>query len=207
MGNDDWDFDSVCHLYQSLENDEVRGTRGPHLIVRASEHELGKIQKAFLTGVYQCGFPLVLDLNASIAEGAGPSPVYRRGDDRVSAAKTFIDPTRHFPNLEILSESLVDRITFSNNRAAGILLANKRHILATHEVILSTGAILSPAILQRSGIGRSQLLHRHGITSVIDLPIGLYAHDHPCIPTVAKQRPGSYEKDDYSLRCHGRWSS
>ena len=130
-----------------------------------------------------------------------------RGDERVSAANTFIDPIRHRPNLKILSESLLDRITFSNNRAAGVLLADKRHILATHEVVLSAGAILSPAILQRSGIGPSQLLHRHGITSVLDLPVGLSACDHPCVPIVAKPRPGSYHKDDYSLQCQARWSS
>src|SRR5277367_6197220 len=207
MGNDAWNFDSVYHVYQSLENDPVRGTRGPHSIIRASEHEIGKIQKAFLIGAYQCGFPLVLDLNAPGAEGAGPSPVCRRGDDRVSAASTFIDPIRHLPNLSILSESLVDRTTFSGNRATRILLANKRHILTTHEVILSAGAILSPAILQRSGIGPSQLLHRHCILSLVDLPVGLSAYDHPCIPIVTTPRPGSYDKVDYSLQCQARWSS
>lgn len=91
MGNDAWDFDSVYHVYQSLENDPVRGTRGPHPIIRASEHEIGKIQKAFLNGAYQCGFPLVLDLNAPGAKGAGPPPVCRRGDDHVSATSTFIN--------------------------------------------------------------------------------------------------------------------
>ena len=75
MGNDAWDFDSVYYVYQSLENDPVRGTRGPHPTIRASEHEVGKIQKAFLNGAYQCGFPFVPDLNASGAEGAGPSLV------------------------------------------------------------------------------------------------------------------------------------
>lgn len=101
----------------------------------------------------------------------------------------------------------MDRITFLGNRATGILLANKRHILTTHEVILSAGAILSPAILQRSGIGPSQLLHRHGILSLVDLPVGLSAYGHPCIPIVARPRPGSYDKVDYSLQCQARWSS
>src|SRR2546421_4469015 len=62
-------------------------------------------------------------------------------------------PFDTYPNLSILSESLVDRITFSGNRATGILLANRRHILATPKVIPSACAILSLAIVQRSGIG------------------------------------------------------
>ena len=207
MGNDAWDFGSVYHVHESLESDPVRGTRGPHPIILASEHEIDKIRKAFLNGVYQCGFPLVLDLNVPDAEGAGPSSVCRRGDDCVNVASTFIDPVRHLPNSSILSESLVDRITFSDNRATGILLANKRQILTTHEVILNTGAILSPAILQPSEIGPFQLLHRHGILAMVDLPVGLSAYDHPCIPIVIGPRPGSYDKVDYSFQCQARWSS
>src|SRR5206468_4194403 len=69
-------------------------------------------------------------------------------------------PIRHLPNLSILSESFVDRITFFDNKATGILLANKRHILPSREIIRSVGAIFSPAILQRSGTGPSPLLHR-----------------------------------------------
>jgi choline dehydrogenase len=101
-------FDGVYHVYQSLEDDPVRGARGPHPTIRASEQEVGKIQKAFLNGAYQCGFPPILDLNAPGAEGAGPSLECRRGGDRAIAATTFANPTRHLPNLSILSESLVN---------------------------------------------------------------------------------------------------
>jgi choline dehydrogenase len=42
---------------------------------------------------------------------------------------------------------------------------------------------------------------------MLNLPVGLSAYDHPCIPIVAKPRPGSYDKDEYSLQCQARWSS
>jgi choline dehydrogenase len=103
MGNDAWDFDSMYHVYQSLENDPARGLRGPHPIIRASEQNW-QDSKSLFNGAHQCGFTLILDLNAPSADGAGPSPVCRQGDGRVSAADTFIEPIRHLPNLSILSE-------------------------------------------------------------------------------------------------------
>jgi choline dehydrogenase-like flavoprotein len=118
MGNDAGDFDCVYHVYQPLENDPVRGTRGPRPIIRASEHEIGKIQKAFLIGAYQRGFPLVLDLNALGAEVAGPSLVCRRDDDCVLLTPAawvwrclgahrvgFLHPVAllHLPSLDLMS--------------------------------------------------------------------------------------------------------
>ena len=207
MGNSVWDFESVYQVYQCLENDGVRKTQGPHPIVRTSEEKVGNIQQAFLDAAVDNGFRRVLDLNETGAEGVGPSPVCRQGDSRVSSANTFIDPVRHRPNLTLLPDSLVDRVTFINLRATGVLLSNQQHILASHEVVLCAGAILSPAILQRSGVGPSQLLHKLGIPRVADLPVGSSAYDHPCIPIVAKPREGSYEADDYSLQFQARWSS
>jgi choline dehydrogenase-like flavoprotein len=102
----------------------------------------------------------------------------------------------------ILSDCPADRVTFSNNRVTGILLNSGQHILATHEVIVSAGVILSPATLQRSGIGPSPLLQRYGITPLVELPASLSAYDHPCIPIVTKPRLGSHDKEDYSLEMH-----
>ena len=207
LGNTAWDFDSVYDVYQSLEADEVRGTRGPHPIVRVSENETGRIQKAFVNGAGQCGFARVSDLNETGAEGVGASPVCREGPRRISAANTFIDPIRSSKNMTVLPEALVDRVDFSGRRANSILLASGQQIFASHEIVISAGAIFSPAILQRSGIGPSDLLRRHNITVKADLPVGLNLSDHPCIPIVAKPRKGAFDQIDYSLQCQARWSS
>jgi choline dehydrogenase len=170
--------------------------------------EAGKIQQAFITGAASCGFKEILDLNAKGAEGAGPSPVCRLGDRRISLANTFIDPIRDWDNLTILSDAHVDCVIFDDNlKATGVVLADGRAIQASHEVVLSAGAIFSPAILQRSGVGPADSLRARGIPPLADLPVGLNLADHACIPIVARPRPGAYDEGDYSLQMQARWSS
>ena len=204
-GNAAWLYGEVYKAYQALENDQVRGTKGPHPIFRVPDSKLGKIQKAFIAGANAYGHESVLDLNDPNAEGAGPSPVCRIGDTRISAANTFIDPIRSRKNLTIFPNEPVDRIIFSGNLGTGVQLRDRT--LSTKEEILCAGAILSPAVLQRSGIGPTNLIKSKGISTVADLPVGHNAYDHPCIPLVAKPKPGAYNKDDYSLQSQVRCSS
>ena len=131
----------------------------------------------------------------------------RRGNKRISAANTFIDPIRRWENFTVRPESQVDRVTFTGTRATGVLLTDGKHISASHEVIVSAGGIFSPALLQRSGIGPADLLRTHNIDTLVDLPVGLNLSDHLCIPIVAKPRKGAYNQDDYSLQMQARWSS
>lgn len=207
LGNDAWDFASCYEIYQSLEDDDVRGTKGPHPIRRAKPSELGNIQAAFLAGTAEVGFQQVLDLNRTGVEGAGPSPVCRVGEQRISAADTFIYPRKNWKNLTVITNMIVDRVVFSENRATGVVLIDGRQIRAAAEVVVCAGAILSPAILQRSGIGPGDLLRQHDIGLVVDLPVGQNLSDHPCIPIVAKPQQGSYIDTDYSLQTQARWSS
>ncbi|CEJ54782.1 hypothetical protein PMG11_01076 [Penicillium brasilianum] len=209
LGNDGWDFESSVSVYERLEGDPLRGTRGPHPIARASMDEAGKIQAAFVDGAISCGFQFTPDVKATGAEGVGPAPVCRRGSTRVSAADTFIGPARSFTNLTILTDSSVDRVLFHDQdcKAETVVLANGRKIHATHEIILCAGAVFSPAILQRSGVGPRELLQRHGIKPVVELPVGMNLSDHPCIPLVARPRSGAYTDTDYSLQMQARWSS
>lgn len=194
-------------MYQELERDEVRGTKGPHPIFRLPDEKLGKIQKAFIQGAKEQGHKEVMDLNAPDAEGVGPSTVCRAGDKRFSLANTFIDPIRSSQkNLTILDNVLVEKIVFENERVAGVQTSDDV-IRASTEVILSAGAILSPAILQRSQIGSPSLLKKHRIQEISNPPVGSNAYDHPCIPIVAKPRLGAYNKDDYSLQSQARFSS
>ena len=207
LGNSAWDFDSVYNVYQSLEADDVRGTRGPHPLVRATDEETGRIQRAFMKACEGCGFERVPDLNETGAEGVGHSPVCREGSRRISAANTFIDPIRGFKNLTVLPETLVDRVEFSGTKATCVVLTSEKRISATREVVISAGAIFSPAILQRSGIGPPELLKELDIPLKAALPVGQNLSDHPCIPIMTKPREGAFDEDDYSLQCQTRWSS
>lgn len=207
LGNEAWDYKSVCKVYESLEDDEVRGSHGPHPITRTTSDEVGKIQSAFVEGALSCGFHRVLDLNAPGAEGVGPSPVCRRGNRRVSASVTFVDPIRKQQNFHLLTNTIVDSVVFDGSMANGVQLANGRVIGASKEVVLCAGAIFSPAILQRSGIGPSNLLRTLNLPIISDLPVGQNLSDHVCIPIVARPRPGAYTEGDYSLQTQARWSS
>lgn len=207
LGNDSWDFDTVCRIYEELEDDKMRWSHGRHPIVRTYPDEAGRIQKAFVESALASGFQEVLDFNAPGAEGVGPSPVCRRGHQRVSASNTFIDPIRGQKNLTILTETEVHSVACSEKRATGVVLADGRKISASEEVIICAGALFSPAILQRSGIGPSALLNSLGIPTISDLPVGLNLSDHVCIPIVAKPKDGAYADDDYSLQMQARWSS
>jgi choline dehydrogenase len=207
LGNDAWDFHSVSRAYDNLEDDPLRETHGEHPIVRTARREAGRIQDAFLKGAESTGLRWTDDFNETDAEGSGASPVCRSGTRRISAANTFIDPIRHQGRISILADTQVDRILIEGTRAAGVVLTDGSTIPASHEVVVSAGAIFSPAILQKSGIGPSKLLLDLGIDVVIDLPVGESLSDHPCIPVVARLKPGSYTEGDYSLQMQARWSS
>lgn len=207
LGNDAWGWESVEPVYAALEDDEVKGTKGPHPLRRTKVDEAGNIQKAFVAGAAGCGLPWTDDLNATGVEGLGASPVCRQGDRRISAANTFIDPIRGKRNFHLMSNAHVDRITFSGRRSTGIVLATGRQITASREVILSASAVFSPTILQRSGIGPTSLLSSLSIPVLQDLPVGANLSDHPCVPVVARPKLGAYVEYDYSLQMQARWSS
>lgn len=207
LGNSNWNFDSLYQVYQSLEDDQYRETCGRHPIVRTPVAMAGKIQRAFLEGAVVVGMPTVHDFNATGAEGVGPSPVCWRGHHRVSAANTFIDPIRSRHNFTILPNSQVDKVLFSETKACAVLLTTGEVVHASREVIVCAGAIFSPAILQRSGIGSSSLLESHRIGLISNLPVGGNLSDHPCIPVVARPKYLAYQEGDHSLQMQARWSS
>lgn len=207
LGNDAWDFESVRQTYEKLEHDELRQTSGVHPIVRATTLETGKIQQAFVNGAVSAGFESANNLNATGAEGVGPSPVCRSGDRRISAAETFISPIRYAPNFTLMPSSHVDKVVVEDGRASTVILAGGDQIKASREIIICAGAIFSPAILQRSGIGSSSLLRSLSIPIICDLPVGQNLSDHPCIPVVARPQADAYHHDDYSLQWQVRWSS
>ncbi|EME42994.1 hypothetical protein DOTSEDRAFT_63303 [Dothistroma septosporum NZE10] len=182
LGNDAWGWESVEPVYIALEKNDASGKQGLHPLTRMQPKEAGKIQKAFVTDAIACGFPWAKDLNATGAEGVGASPVCRTGILRISAANTFIDPIRGKENFQLWPDTCVDRVVLSHGSAVGVVLDDQRYVSASMEVILSAGAIFSPALLQRSGIGPSALLSSLAIHVEQDLPTGANLADHPCIP-------------------------
>ncbi|GJE90581.1 GMC family oxidoreductase [Phanerochaete sordida] len=114
---------------------------------------------------------------------------------RVDAAKAYLLPALARPNLKVLTEAYVTRIV--TRIEDGIAVARgvefeyggePRAVSATREVILSAGAIMTPQILELSGIGDPDILRQHGIDVVVDLPgVGANAQEHIISPTLIYQ--------------------
>jgi choline dehydrogenase len=110
-----------------------------------------------------------------------PYPINNQADIRVSTNDAYLEPARDRPNLEIRGEVIVDRVLFDGRRARGVrvLIDGETREFEADEIILSAGAVHSPAILQRSGIGPADHLREVGIMPFVDCQAGDNLQDHP----------------------------
>ncbi|WP_034051522.1 GMC family oxidoreductase N-terminal domain-containing protein, partial [Pseudomonas aeruginosa] len=101
-----------------------------------------------------------------------------------ATGRGYLDQARGRPNLTIVTHALSDRILFSGKRAIGVsyLVGNGDNPVTAHarrEVLVCSGAIASPQLLQRSGVGPAALLRDLDIPVVHDLPgVGANLQDH-----------------------------
>ena len=199
LGNEEWTWARVLPFFRRLEDDPdgeagLHGRGGPIAIRRWQPDELIPIQRAFFQVCRRLGFPEVADHNHPEATGVGPFPQNRRGRLRLSTAIAYLLPARDRPNLTIWPHCLVNRVLFTGDRAVGVEfdVADERYEVRGRRVTLAAGAIGSPAILLRSGIGAGSALAELGIEPVADLPgVGAGLADHPVARLLLVPKPGS----------------
>jgi choline dehydrogenase len=199
LGNEEWTWASVLPFFRRLEDDPdgeagLHGRGGPIAIRRWQPDELIPIQRAFFQVCRRLGFPEVADHNHPEATGVGPFPQNRRGRLRLSTAVAYLLPARDRPNLTIRPDCLVNRVLFTGDRAVGVDIgvADERYQVRGRRVTLAAGAIGSPAILLRSGIGAAAALAELGIEPVADLPgVGAGLTDHPVARLLLVPNPGN----------------
>ncbi len=197
IGCEGWSARDVLPYFNRLETDSVagaaayHGSAGPIPVYRAPVESWGPVDRALRDGALSLGYPWCDDLNAPDADGVCAYAINSRDFRRVSTNDAYLEPARGRPNLTIVGGAVVDKVLIENNRALGVsvLLPDGRQEFRAAEVILSAGAIHSPAILQRSGIGPAALLAGLGIGVVADLPVGRGFFDHPFIRLELKLRP------------------
>ncbi|MDB5669529.1 MAG: choline dehydrogenase [Alphaproteobacteria bacterium] len=184
-GNVGWGWDDLLPFFRKSEDhfggsSEVHGADGEVRIERQRLH--WQLLDAFREAAADYGVPRTDDFNAGDNLGCGYFEVTQRRGIRWSAADAFIRPASRRPNLRIRTGATVDRLIFEEGRAVGVEHAiHGRRLVARArgEVILASGAIGSPAILQRSGIGDSERLKSLGIAPVRHLPgVGENLQDH-----------------------------
>lgn len=188
MGCRGWGWASMLPVFRAMEDHElgddgVRGVGGPlHISV---QKERTPLTDALLRAGSAMGLPVREDLNRPEQEGIGYSPRTIRNGRRVSAADAFLRPALRRANLSVVTDTFATRVEFSDRRAVALqcLRGNEPvRYAARKEVIVSAGALQSPALLQHSGIGSARELRKLAIPIVHDNPsVGENAREHKMI--------------------------
>ncbi|MCC6466952.1 MAG: GMC family oxidoreductase N-terminal domain-containing protein [Alphaproteobacteria bacterium] len=185
LGLEGWGWDDVLPVFLGMEDHAT--LEGPHH-ARGGEWrvELPRVRwdltDAFREAAAQCGIPKVDDFNSGDNEGCAYFHVNQRRGRRWSAARGFLKPVLHRPNLRLETNAMVERLVVADKRASGIVFSrgNQRFVAqAAGEVVLAAGSIGSPQILELSGIGQADRLAKLGLPVVHDLPgVGENLQDH-----------------------------
>jgi choline dehydrogenase len=192
-GLENWSYFDCLPYFKKAESRDIgandyHGAQGP-TSVTTPKNGNNILYQAFIEAGVQAGYRRTEDLNGFSQEGFGPmdrstTPNGRRS----STARGYLDlarkrdQARGRQNLTIVTHALTDKILFAGRHAAGVayLLGNQpQQAFARREVLLCSGAIASPQILQRSGVGSAALLRELDIPLVHDLPgVGANLQDH-----------------------------
>ncbi|MBQ0794886.1 GMC family oxidoreductase [Zhongshania sp.] len=207
--SEDWAWIHIGAAYKALESHELgeaetRGASGPLKVTVANRHNA--LTEAFIEAGVAMGLPRKEDVNAPDDEaciGYASRTIFE--GRRESASKAFIDPIRQRPNLTVLTHILVDKVLFDGKRAVGVsALVGKRQpapqqLRARKEVIICGGAMASPGILQRSGIGPAELLSTLGVDVLVDSPeVGKNLLEHRAIIAQWKLNNDLSENKEYT---------
>ncbi|MGF6291414.1 GMC family oxidoreductase [Paraburkholderia youngii] len=191
-GAEGWSWRDVLPYFRKLERDvnfpggELHGSDGPVPIRRIMPKDWPAFCHAFAKGLRANGFAELQDQNGEFGDGFFPGAFSNLDDKRVSTAIAYLDEaTRKRPNLSIYSNLRVERIVMEGATAHGVVAiaaSGERVGFEAGEVVLSAGALQSPAMLMRAGIGDARELVAMGIPCVANVPgVGRNLQDHPSL--------------------------
>ncbi len=183
-----WSWAQCLPAFKRIErdldvHDDLHGSDGPLPIRRHPPSELTAWQAAFVESCKLLGYPECYDSNAPNGHGVGPHAMNKLGGRRISAAEAFLSPAvRARDNLVLRADTLVRRVLLRERRVVGVEIEGRGGVetIATDKVVLCAGAINTPGILLRSGIGPRAELERLGVQQAAELPaVGRRLLDHP----------------------------
>lgn len=185
----DWQWERVQSYFLRIEhdqdfNDALHGQAGPLPVRRPMATEWTPIQRAFAQGCMSQGLPALPDLNTGDAPGVGALPTNTREGLRISTAVAYLMPARTRPNLKVRGGHTVLRILFDGRRAVGVEMQGPGgpQRIDADRVTLCAGALGTPALLMRSGVGPAALSRQIGVPVVADLPgVGQHLQDHAAV--------------------------
>lgn len=212
LGLKEWAWSECLPAFKRLEHDldyakdedtELHGAHGPILIRRHPRDELVPWQNAFIDACQEVGFPYCDDTNDPSKHGVGPHAMNKIEGKRISAARGYLTrAVRERPNLTIMANTLLRRVRFFGRRVQGIEVERfgaVRDILCDR-VVLAGGAIATPGMLLRSGIGPRRDVERIGVSLVHDSPgVGARLLDHPGLALFFKPHKAGMSRTDHPL--------
>ncbi|MEA3181433.1 MAG: 5-(hydroxymethyl)furfural/furfural oxidase [Gammaproteobacteria bacterium] len=190
LGAQGWGWDDVLPYFKRLERDldfhgPLHGGEGPIPIRRQSIAHWPAYCRAIADDLGTRGFSVIPDMNADFRDGIGAVPMSNLSSGRVSSSSAYLDAqVRLRPNLQIKTDAFVERIEFRDRTARSVTARTNRGLETCRgrEIILSAGAIHSPSMLLRSGVGDARALQDLHIPVVADRPgVGQRLLNHPLV--------------------------
>jgi choline dehydrogenase len=184
LGNAGWGYDDVEQYFTKAEDNELgagkhRGAGGP---LRVSNIPRNELADAFINAGLEAGYSATAIDDGAHEDGFGYNQLTIRDGRRCSTAVAYLHPVRKRKNLSVIVESLATKVLFRGRDAVGVEYTRNgvtHKIMARREVIVSGGAFNSPQLLQLSGIGPRELLEKHGVPVIEELPgVGANLQDH-----------------------------
>jgi choline dehydrogenase len=190
-----WSYERVLPYFRKSEHSwrgpsEFHGAEGPLKVGPATSSN--PMFDAFVQAGLEAGYGFNDDFNGAEQEGVGRYDYNIWNGQRWSSARAFLDPARSRPNLKVITGALLNRVLLDKGRAVGVsvtLGGREVRLKAEREVILSCGAIGSPAALMQSGIGDGDQLRALGIeVAAHSKGVGRNLQDHAHVMVAHKSK-------------------
>ncbi|MDA9897358.1 GMC family oxidoreductase N-terminal domain-containing protein [Alphaproteobacteria bacterium] len=176
------DVEPYFHAIENFcEPSNLRGSHGPIHISNANISD--KLSQLFLESSKTAGYPFIKDYNTDSSEGVSALQYSTKNGLRQSTNNTYFKLAKRNKNFHVITGATVEQLQFIGTRVTGCKIHNKygkkQIVTANCEMVICCGAIQTPALLQRSGIGDQSHLRKLGLQHIIHLPnVGVGLQDH-----------------------------
>ena len=186
LGAQGWGYRNCLPYFKRAEHyeeggDGYRGGTGP-LHTTNGNHMKNPLYGAWVEAGAEAGYIKTEDCNGYMQEGFGAMHMTVKNGVRCSTANAYLRPAMDRPNLTVITHAMTRQIILEGKRAVGISYdhdGQTHQVYCNREVLISSGPIGSPHLLQRSGIGPADVLRKAGIEVRHDLPgVGENLQDH-----------------------------
>lgn len=206
LGAQGWNWQACLPVFRAIEADRdfagpLHGAQGPLVLRRISDERISPFVARVMETLDRRGHPIRPDQNGAWEDGTfrGVAAIDDRGERQPISLAYLTPEVRRRPNLKILTGHLATRLLFEGTRVVGAEVqapGGRPLAIAARQVVVAAGAIHSPALLLRSGIGPAEELRALGLAVVADRRgVGRNLMEHPSIAVATWLPPAMRERD------------